>query len=213
MFEKEYEELASKHYLISDIILPETRVIFLLESPHIQEIVYGAPVSGSSGLSMTKHIFGKKLEKYPFGRILLSNKNREKRNPIISRLGLMNVCNIPLQGSAYDEEDRNKNRLLIKEFEYIRINNQRDRFPSKETNEVQSLILGKLRTRLNVLKGRHLSFVPCGRFAQKFFRLAGVSDDNWALVRDIPHPSYNNWSKSTYTKSIQNLKNVIKREI
>lgn len=213
MFEKEYEELASKHYLISDIILPETSVIFLLESPHTQEIAYGAPVSGSSGLSMTKHIFGEKLEKYPFGRILLSNQNREKRNPIISRLGLMNVCNIPLQGSAYDEEDRNKYRLLIKEFEYIRVNNQRDSFSSKETNEVQSLILDKLRARLNVLKGRHLFFVPCGRFAQKFIRLAGVSDDNWALVRDVPHPSYNNWSKATYAKSIQNLKDVLKREI
>ncbi|MGZ4112033.1 MAG: hypothetical protein ACXVP5_06290 [Tumebacillaceae bacterium] len=67
-----YNELAAG-YRVPDLIEDESRFLFLLESPHVQELKFGAPVSGTSGISMTKHLFGEQFGKVAIGRLVKEN--------------------------------------------------------------------------------------------------------------------------------------------
>lgn len=64
--------------LADNLVLPSTRYIFVLESPHVEELKYGVPVAGRSGQSMTRIIpstgSGHRFEEafdLPLGRLLL----------------------------------------------------------------------------------------------------------------------------------------------
>ena len=45
------------------------------ESPHTQELKFGAPVSGASGLSMTHHLFADRFQ-IPLGQLAIFKKGR-----------------------------------------------------------------------------------------------------------------------------------------
>lgn len=189
----------SEHFQVPDLLTPQTQLVFLLESPHVQELKYGAPVSGPSGATMTKHLFGDEYAKFPLGRLLIHNLDNQVHRPRLDALGLMNVCNVPMQGSAYGPSPiREEHKDMITALEYIRSNNQRDVYSETLYNEVQQVILGDLQKRLEALRQRSITFVPCGRFAQKFYRLADVSSPHWNTIHDVPHPSYNSWDRARY---------------
>lgn len=199
----------AEQFTVSDIITPATKLIFVLESPHIQELKYGAPVSGSSGSTMTKHLFGDEYTKFPLGRLIKHNIDNEVHRPRLDALGLMNVCNVPMQGTAYGSSSlRQIHAETIRTMEYIRSNNQRDRYAQEQYNEGQAILVESLRHKLLKLQDRPLVFVPCGRFAQKFFRLADVKSSGWKVIQEIPHPSYNSWDKQRYQEAVAELKSV-----
>lgn len=62
--------------------------LFLLESPHTDELKYGYPCAGYSGRKMSRRIFGKKS--WPFGKILKSGNKRAEE------FGIFNSCQFPL---------------------------------------------------------------------------------------------------------------------
>jgi hypothetical protein len=197
-----FNELA-KGYLVEDIVPEQATFLFLLESPHVQELKFGAPVSGSSGTSMTKHLFGEQYEKYPLGILVKKNRDEGLNRPSINKVALMNVCHIPMQGAAYkDEQVRAHYGEFFKILEGVRTSNQKDVFPNPDWNAVQEIIVESLRKKLVKLADRPLYVIPCGRFAQKFFRLAGVNSPQWTIVHGVPHPSYNGWSKSEYANAV-----------
>jgi len=199
-------ETLKTEFCVPDIIPPEARIVFLLESPHIQELKFGAPVSGLSGGTMTKHLFGDDYAKYPLGRLVKQNADHAVHRPRLDAVGLMNVCNIPMQGSAYGNSRlRRQCSTLISLLEQIRSNNQRDEYPQVPLNLSQDLILADFRRRLVALQVRQLTLVPCGRFAQKFFRLAGLSNSDWTVIPDVPHPSYNSWDRLRYADAIHQV--------
>ena len=72
-FERQYQALA-KNYEVPEVISSKTKLIFILESPHIAEVKNGVPVAGPSGATMSKKLFGPDYAK-PLG--LLLKKHRE----------------------------------------------------------------------------------------------------------------------------------------
>lgn len=186
-------------FQVRDILLPTSNCIFLLESPHIQELKYGAPVSGASGATMTKHLFGDAYAKYPLGLLVKKNAIEQKNRPRLSRIGLMNVCNIPMQASAYgDSSVTTLYQPWLAALGAVRSDNQRDLYRDESQNTVQAVILERLRDKLSGLVTRTCTIIPCGRFAQKFFRLADVHSPHWRVIDGVPHPSYNSWDRAQY---------------
>jgi len=192
-----FDELA-KQYQVLDLVPESSTFLFLLESPHVQELKHGAPVSGSSGISMTKHLFPDRFGKEPLGIVV--------KNQRVSKVGLMNVCQIPMQAAAYgDEEMKSKYAELLAVLERVRTATNRLSYANADWNQVQEIIVANLRSRLERLTDRKLHVVPCGKFAQKFFRLANVHSPKWRVAEGVPHPSYNGWSKSEYAVAVSSM--------
>ncbi|MFD1675182.1 hypothetical protein [Alicyclobacillus fodiniaquatilis] len=194
----------AKNYEVQDIILPTSTCIFLLESPHRQEVRYKAPVAGSSGATMSKHIFGSEYAKFPLGLMVKKNALEKTNRPRLNGIGLLNVCNVPLQRSAYEHPALTERlRDWFDAMEYVRTNNQKDTFADARQQEVQTLLVQQLKDKLQMFSHRSMTLIPCGRFAQKFLRLTGLSDPLWQVIDDVPHPSYNSWDRAGYQPQVQ----------
>lgn len=191
---------------VSDIVPDHAEFVFLLESPHKAELKYGAPVSGASGQSMSKHLFGEAYARVPLGILVKENLGKASHGSQVSRIGLMNVCTIPMQQSAYGSELMPEaERELVGMLERLRKASNTGTYRDAAMHVVQTIVVDDLCSRLSALRDRPLHFVPCGRFAQKFFALADIHSPNWQVSPDIPHPSYNNWGKAMYADAIARL--------
>ncbi|MCL6452652.1 MAG: hypothetical protein K6T78_03370 [Alicyclobacillus sp.] len=203
--------LAERH-VVKDIVPDTARFVFLLESPHVQELKYGAPVSGSSGASMSRHLFGDAYGRLPLGVMVKKNAEEQLHRPSLDRVGLMNVCNIPMQRTAYTDPDLVREQAdVLSLLESLRTYTGGNRV-SGAAAVLQNVLLDSLRRRLRRLWDRNLYIVPCGRFAQRFFALAETVSPNWRVMEGVPHPSYNNWSKPQYAPAVAALVEAFKRE-
>lgn len=203
-FEAIFDELGERFY-VKSWVTERSKLIFVLESPHVQEVKYGAPVSGASGATMSKHLFGPEYNK-PLGRLVMKNIEEQKRRPALDVIGLMNICGIPMQRKAYGEPNLVQTyNQFFDVLEGVRQGNQRDVYNNESWNVMQSVILERFRERLSKYKEHECTLVPCGRFAQKFFRLAGVASDNWQVIDDVPHPSYNSWDRPRYRPAVERV--------
>lgn len=202
-YEELYNILADR-YEVQGVITPKTKLIFILESPHVAEVKHGVPVAGPSGATMSKKLFGEEYGN-PLGLLLQKQLEESKDRPSLDVVGLLNVCNIPMQKRPYKKEDIDQSNGFLNHLETIRTSNQKSQFKNENLNDVQNFILSKFRERLEALVDRELTIVPCGRFAQKFFKLANVSSQKWTIVEEVPHPSYNSWSRERYQTPVNNV--------
>lgn len=194
-------------YEVPDILLPTAQVIFVLESPHVQELKYGAPVSGSSGATMTKHLFGDPYVKYPLGLLVKKNADEAKNRPRLNRIGLMNVCNIPMQAAAYrNPAVQQRYGDWMRALGALRTANQQDEYRDEWVTAIQSVLVASLRSKLAALRNRTAVFVPCGRFAQKFYRISDVHSPSWTVIDQVPHPSYHSWDRAQYATVVARVK-------
>ena len=95
-FKSEFE----KKYFVNDICCPnKTKILFVLESPHTDELTYKLPASGQTGLSMSQNLFENidDYNKIPLGRLI----NDKKNDNTIKNYGILNVCNFPMQFNVY----------------------------------------------------------------------------------------------------------------
>ncbi|MDA1675740.1 hypothetical protein [Bacillus cereus group sp. TH152-1LC] len=224
-FQSLMEELHKK-YEVPNLIGDSSEIIFILESPHIEELFYDAPISGLSGGTMTKALFGQE-NKIPLGRVvkdfLIQNNDalvsESKELDHLNKIGIMNICRIPMQKAAYIHSktiekygifNSEKFDGIIELIEQIRKNNK-DFYKDESKNILQKIILDRFSASLRELKDKKLYLVPCGKTAEKFFKLSGVSNPNWTIVEGIPHPSYNSWAREKYCVEIQNLKGLMKK--
>ncbi|WP_249226718.1 hypothetical protein [Alicyclobacillus mengziensis] len=201
-FQRLVAELKMK-YEVQDILLPSSTLVFILESPHVQELEFGAPVSGTSGMTMTRHLFGPDYARFALGRLVKKNADEGKNRPRLNRIGLINVSNIPLQASAYQNKELiQQHKRWFDAMAIVRSENHRDTYPNPYCQAVQSVLVASLREKLRCLREDHLTIVPCGRFAQKFFRLTGQDCPNWSVINEVPHPSYNSWDRPRYRDAV-----------
>lgn len=99
------------------------KTLFVLESPHKDEICLGYPAAGQSGLNMSRAILSE--DKIPFGQLLQEKDER------VSEFGIFNSCQFPLgmpeklsteelRISAIKDVSQSKNRFdnykLLAEF-------------------------------------------------------------------------------------------------
>jgi len=179
-------------YVVDDLVYKDTKVIFVLESPHTQEIKNGYPVAGKSGVDMSLVLFG--LSE-PFGKLIYEKK--------LKYLGLLNVSNLPLQKSAY----QNPHAKVLEFFETIRQNPKPRKNKNTPINLVIDKILANFKARLEKHKDKKV--VLCGRFAQSAFDVV-FEDSEFVDVLRVPHPSFNNWRKLKYQDVVQKLKEFVK---
>lgn len=202
IIEEKFKEAAHK-YSISDVLTNEMKILFILESPHKEELKHNAPLAGSSGRSVSKVLFkGKGEETIPFGLLL---KDHSQGMPF-RKLGIMNVCPFPLQRTAIPDNEWNQEHLhFIETAEKVRISNDKDSYRHEEWNVFQAAMQHHFTERLQALTDQPLIIVPCGRFAQKHFRLTGARSPHWKVIEEVPHPSYNSWNKDRYKDQIQEV--------
>jgi hypothetical protein len=185
-----YESL--KDYFVNDLVYTDTQVIFVLESPHTEEVKNGYPVAGKSGKDMSKVLFD---YDEAFGKLVYEQS--------IKNIGIVNVCNFPLQKSAYKNIDSKE----LDFFEKIRQNPKARKNDTIGINEILGVMMSDFAVRLNKHKDKKI--VLCGNFAQKCFENHLNADDFQAILH-VPHPSFNNWKKEKYADAIQALKIFVK---
>ncbi len=66
--------------------------LFILESPHTDEVIKEHPLAGDSGKAVTKFLFGDKTS-IPFGKLVKLNSDLLE----FKHIAIMNVSNVPLQ--------------------------------------------------------------------------------------------------------------------
>ena len=179
------------NYFVDDLIFEDTKIIFVLESPHTQEVKNGYPVAGKSGADMSLVLFN---INEAFGKLIYEQK--------IKNIGILNVSNYPLQKSAYHNPDAK----VIEFFELIRQNPKPRKNGANGINPVIEKMLNNFKSRLQ--KHYDKKIVLCGNFAQNAFD-AVFKDEEFNSVLRVPHPSFNNWKKARYQEKIKKLKNFI----
>ncbi len=196
---------AKVDFSVSDIISPHVRILFILESPHREEIKHHIPLAGSSGRSVSKVLFEGK-QSLPFGLLLKENSDKKP----YCHLGILNVCPFPLQSAAIpDSKWCDSHPEFVSAAEKVRVGNDKDVYRDETWNAFQEIMQQDFNQRLTELVHQPLVIVPCGRFAQKQFRLADVQSSNWKVVSDVPHPSYNSWSKDRYSAQIAEVTEAV----
>jgi len=180
------------NYFVDDIVYDTTKVIFVLESPHTQEVKNGYPVAGKSGVDMSSVLFD---SKEPFGKLVFEKK--------VKNIGLVNISNYPLQKSAYENPDAN----VLEFFELIRQNPKPRKTAKTNINLVIEKMLSNFKKRLEKHKDKKL--VLCGNFAQNAFDVV-FDESEFSDVLRVPHPSFNNWKKVRYKDKIEELKIFVK---
>ncbi|MEN8303721.1 MAG: uracil-DNA glycosylase family protein [Campylobacterota bacterium] len=185
-----YESL--KDYFVNDLVYKDSEVVFVLESPHTQEVKNGYPVAGKSGKDMSQVLFG--LDE-AFGKLI--------HDQTIKNIAIVNVCNYPLQKSAY----LNVELKELEFFEKIRQNPKLRKSDKLGINAVIDRVMSDFAERLKKHKDKKI--VLCGNFAQNCFETY-LYRDNFQEVLYVPHPSFNNWRKEKYRDVIEELKRFVK---
>lgn len=226
-WQKPFVELC-EHYRVPDYVNRETKFLFLLESPHVKELHVGAPVCGSSGATMSRHLLGDAYRGVPLGRLVQAHDKArtvhgttvaspirsdlatadlcETDRSLIARIGLMNVCPIPMQQTAYpDASVLVTHSDLLTRLSALRLASQRALLKNPELAMLRTLIVTSLYDRLARLTDQPLTIVACGHFARTYLQLTNLQSPSWTFFADIPHPSFNNWSKSNYTAAVTRL--------
>ncbi|WP_137789562.1 hypothetical protein [Bacillus sp. E(2018)] len=187
-------------YSVQDIISEHTNMIFVLESPHKEEIKSGVPLAGLSGRSMAKELFEVE-DTLPMGKLLKQYINENKK----TAFGIVNVCSFPLQGSAFpDDSFVNRYSDEIKVAEAVRTSSVKV-FKDECRAEFDQLLLHHFESRLtSLLKGNTL-IVPCGRFAEKYVSKLSIKE-SLTVLEGVPHPSYHSWSRERYQEVISKVR-------
>jgi len=194
-----------ENYVVNDIVHDTTKIIFILESPHVYEVKNGYPVAGKSGKDMSKVLFNNStFQEQPFGKLIY-----EKR---VVDFGIVNISNIPLQELAYAPLTENMqtpfHKNLFKNFSLFR-QNPLLRKKASSLNDMIEIFYKDFTARLKPYQDKKI--VLCGAFAQKVF-YANFHKEHFLDLIEVPHPSFNNWQKEKYKKDIESLKEFVKVE-
>ena len=201
-------------YFINDILSEDVEIIFLLESPHNEEVKCKHPLAGKSGVNMTKFfckVFNLTEPRYcnkiaPFGKLVqdahdtnIDDKNfvdlytNSKLRVKLRKIGIMNVCNIPLQMQVYCCDDIRKYCEVFRILDFLR---NRANFTTRmgqnasDKNFTQNVIKNSLCSKVSNYKST--LFVPMGNFALSYLEECNSTLNLKIFLVDskpIPHPS------------------------
>lgn len=191
LFERYFKD---KKYIVNDIIYTKkTKIIFILESPHNDEINDDeinnrCPVAGQSGIDMAKFInLGDR--KKSLGKIA-------KEEPSLG-INILNICRVPLQSTDKLDDIYKDKELVDKVDKIIRSGYKSFGKHNKKNNDfnvIEELILNDFRTRCEkIIVNADTLIVVCGEFAKVYFDR--VKKSEWNVIY-VPHPSRNQWNNN-----------------
>lgn len=182
LFEEYYN---SEYYIIKDIVNKNNKYIFILESPHNNEIECGYPVAGESGQDMRK--FLEIDSKESFGKYV--NDNPE------AKISIINVSRVPLQ--IINSLEKKYINVIDEVCSIVRCGyDSFGKHRKKYINEIEKIILDDFKRRLKELElDMDTNIIICGNFARVYFEntidcVSGINKDN---ILYVPHPSRKQW--------------------
>lgn len=198
--EKIYRFLKSE-YKVENLNIQNSKYIFVLESPHTEELKNGVPVAGGSGKLMTKYIFDEYDKKSNIA-IGIYIRDKHQKDEKVSRFGIVNISNIPMQAKAYPQDIQNEYGEFLRILEKLRKNPKR---LSEDEQMVKDMLILDLKEEIGKTREKSI-FIPCGKTAQEYFEYIIDEIDEDRVIREIPHPSFGNWAKKKYEKNIMSMK-------
>lgn len=199
-----------RNYVVSDIVDRNIRILLILESPHISEILCKCPLSGKSGSSVSK-VLGLTEGAYnlPIGKLL-----KDKINNLDKLIGVMNVCPIPMQAEPYCYSANVEK--LINMFKTIRetksqVKKRRKLLVGKLEGIIEENFYERLASYCEAM--REVNYIiPCGTMAAYFTTIYFVSQNyrNFKIIENIPNPSYNQWFKEGVKDELINIIGICK---
>ncbi len=205
--------------MVKDVYGKDLKVLFILESPEINEVINGCPAFGSAGKNISSKLtdFKGDTEKKGLGE-LIKNKDHRANN-----YGIINVCQRPLQCRELLEYLRNN--ISSKQNLNNKLNGE---FSKKDIKKDEAKIILKeiyddfLRRLQHIIhfSSNNLLIIPCGKFAESFYFhfLENFSNNNnykkivqedW--MKGFPHPSMGHWGKNP--NKITQMNNSISKHL
>jgi hypothetical protein len=206
-------------FIVEDLYSGEdVETLFILESPHTDEVKYQYPAAGKSGREMSNILFNR--GDIPFGLIIkhMEYMREEMNINLTKNIGIMNVSQLPLQLSTYEDEDI---ELLeeLSSLNFIKkaITKDKSSIYTKHgnnfTNKLKKIIYDDFEMRLEkLIKEYNLKLIiPCGNFAQSFLKKLYKENkiDNINTIRGVPHPSRGFWRQKEYKDTIKKIKDKL----
>lgn len=167
--------------------------IFILESPHVDEIQNGIPLSGPAGKAAFESIFPS------------SNDSDMTLGKYISQgrinASIINISDIPLQKKAYENGEDVEDELIISDLDWKRIERIR-KSGSLGDNIYSKFIESSFKFRFNrlikKLENDNYKIISCGRCSNKIVK--EVVGTDFAQLELIYHPSNGWWKPARYSK-------------
>lgn len=203
-------------YVVDDL-MPDSdvKILFILESPHTEELKEKVPLAGSTGIAVTevlKCVLGLEDNSEAFGKIIKKQLN-------LKNIGIVNVSSVPLQNIYPEHMKCNELRVfeLIREKPYIRKNKITkkgyDDLKKEDVNKIFKIIKNDFCCRINGYfnDGKITSdtlIILCGKVSEYFWKECNCNHQN---TINVPHPSNEQWFKPKYINQVKNMKAEIRR--
>lgn len=189
---------------VPDLVAPSgtAELVFVFESPHVEELKARLPVAGAAGKSALRFLLPGAPQGMSLGRFV-----HQRQEAGDDRIAIVNVSNVPMQKAAFVESEPPD----IGEGEWTLIRRVRQSTARSvsamrvaETRAVSEHLVDGLRHRLSRIDtGSDGRVVAAGAFAQRM--VAAAFPDLRPGPFHVPHPSFNNWHKAAN----QNLPDLI----
>lgn len=193
------------NYVVRDLIPPKDEIdlLFLLESPHVDELRTGIPLSGEAGQAALSYLMPDGAPPEALGPSIVGSYALRR-----ARIGIMNVSQVPLQLAAFSGH-RSRSAVAHLDWSLLR----RVRVSTKATigdivdinvQGTSRLLLPSLESRMaRVRFSTGATVAPAGKFAQQFWN--SLARRPQAAELPIPHPSNGWWTRAIARRDIDNL--------
>ena len=184
-----------RRWHVPDLVTSHGNVelVFVFESPHVDELSAGLPVVGAAGKSALRYLARGQSRDLSLGRFV-----REQHAAGDARIAILNVSNVPMQAAAFVGSEAPE----LEEGDWamigrVRRSKARSMSSLRGTGEqsIAEVLVDGLRKRLSAVDlGAEGRVVAAGTFAQR--ALAAAFPDLTPEPLRVPHPSFNQWFRA-----------------
>jgi hypothetical protein len=178
--------------IVQNIRNPDSKVVFVLESPHVDEVRCGFPLAGVAGRHMSRRLLN--CPCVPFGIVALLPDLA--RHFDVEPFSVVNVSQKPLQRRAYEQNGISLptgpqpwEEVRRKVANAARFNVALSPAAQRERDSIYVGFSSQLEPYLTT----GCTLVACGRFAQAFCMRVVSARRSRATVILLPHPSHQRW--------------------
>ena len=176
-------------------------LVFVFESPHVDELRTRLPVAGAAGKSALRFLLPDSPKDLSLGRFV-----QQSHDAGDDRIAILNVSNVPMQAAAFvDVESPDLEKEEWARIEKARKSRARliSSVRSAEARAIFEVLVEGLRRRCSgAATNSDGRLVAAGTFAQRV--VTAALPDLTPTPLNVPHPSFNQWNR-TVNKNLPDL--------
>lgn len=184
-----------RRWYVPDLVTSQRDVelVFVFESPHVDELSARLPVVGAAGKSALRYLVPGQPRDLSLGRFV-----QERHAAGDGRIAILNVSNLPMQAGAFvgiEAPDLEEGDWTM--IGRVRRSKARLMSSMRGTGEqaIAEVLVDGLRKRLSAVDlGFEGRVVAAGTFAQR--AVAAALPDLTPEPLRVPHPSFNQWFRA-----------------